>query len=140
VSVSGGQNNGDTQTVRQSEDDMERRAAAPKLVVLVLSCIVGAAGCRDNGLADRNLPLEEAQHREYGYAVYQSAANNPALAMGGRHWVRSLPVETVPARMLAPVGNAEGTPLYALRGQSAPYSRLYAPVSEDRWLPHVRLN
>lgn len=119
---------------------MKRSRTAFRLGWVALSCVVGLTACRDNGLRDRNLPLEEARHREFGYPVYQPATNNPALAMGGRHWIRALPIETVPAHLLSPVGNADGTPLYALRGASAPYSRLYAPVSEGRWLPYVRLN
>jgi hypothetical protein len=102
--------------------------------------MVVLSGCRDVGLPDRNLPLEEAQQREYGYQVYEASASRPAVAMGGRHWIQSTPAETVPARLLVPVGTSGGTTLYALRGEEAPYSRLYSPAADGRWAPYLRLN
>ncbi|HSK18339.1 MAG TPA: hypothetical protein VK912_04320 [Longimicrobiales bacterium] len=118
-----------------------RRAGVPmRAWVVVIACAAGLSACRDNGLADRNLPLEEAQNREYGYQVYQAAPATPAIAMGGRHWVASQTVETIPAHVLVPVGTAEGTQLFARRGEEAPYGRLWAQVSQDRWTPYLRLN
>jgi hypothetical protein len=116
------------------------RPGQARIWLLALVCAAAMSACRDNGLPDRNLPLEEARAREFRYPAYQASENNAPVAMGGRHWIRSLPVETVPARMLVQIGNAEGTPLYALRGQQAPYSRLYSPVSQDRWMTYLRLN
>ena len=119
---------------------MKRRGAAPRAWLVVIACAAGLSACRDNGLADRNLPLEEAQNREYGYQVYEPSASTPPLAMGGRHWIRSQTMETIAPHVLVPVGTAGGTQLYARRGEEAPYSRLYAQVSEDRWAPYLRLN
>ena len=119
---------------------MRQTGAAVRIWLMAILCVGGLSACRDNGLPDRNLPLEEARHREFRYEVYEAAQVNPPLAMGGRHWIRSLPVETVPSRLLVQVGTAEGTRLFALRGEEAPYSRLYAPVSQDRWAPYLRLN
>ncbi|CAN5806140.1 hypothetical protein BH23GEM9_BH23GEM9_25080 [soil metagenome] len=117
-----------------------KRGAAVRLWAAAAVCALGLSACHEGGLPDRNLPLQEARHRQYGYPVYQPVANNPAVAMGGRHWMRSLPVETIPARLLMPVGSAEGTTLYTVRGARTPYSRLYTPVGEDRWAPYLRLN
>ena len=119
---------------------MKRRTAALRVWLMAMVCVTVLSGCRDNGLPNRNLPLAEAQQREFRYQVYEPGQNSPALAMGGRHWVRSLPVETVPARMLVQVGTVDGTQLFALRGEEAPYSRLYSPVSQNRWSPYLRLN
>jgi hypothetical protein len=119
---------------------MKRNGAAARSMLVALLCVTGLSACRDNGLPDRNLPLDAARNREFRYSVYDHTANNPPIAMGGRHWMRTLPVETVPGRMLVQVGNADGTLLFARRGEEAPYSRLYSPVSTDRWLTYVRLN
>jgi hypothetical protein len=105
-----------------------------------MACATVLSACRDNGLRDRNLPLDEAQNRQFGYRVYEPSTDTPALAMGGRHWIRSQVVETIAPHVLAPVGTAEGTQLYARRGEEAPYSRLYEQLSEDRWAPYLRLN
>ena len=113
----------------------------PMLRILVLTlCIGGLAACRDNGLADRNLPLAEAQNREFGYAVYEPNPDNTPVAMAGRHWLSAQRVESIPDRLLVPIGTADGTTLYARRGEQAPFATLYAPVSEGRWTPYLRLN
>jgi hypothetical protein len=132
--------NGESQTVRQSEERMKGVQGGRRLLLLAIAAVLGLSACRDSGLPDRNIPLPEARHRQYSFVAYQPAANNPPVAMAGRHWIRSLPVETIPAARLVPVGSAEGTQLYALRGARAPYSRLYAPVGQDRWAPYLRLN
>jgi hypothetical protein len=133
---SGGHKNGERATVRQSEAKVtgvaRRVAIAAGLLVL--------GGCHEGGLPDRNLPLQEARHREYGYPVYQPVADNPQVAAAGRHWMRTVPVETIPARLLSPVATTNGVNLYAVEGHRAPYSRLYAPVGEDRWVPYVPVN
>lgn len=108
------------------------------LLAVAATLVLGA--CHEGGLPDRNLPLQEARHREWSYPAYQPAANNPPVAMAGRNWLRSLPVETIPARMLQPVGTTDGVSLYAVRGHRAPYGRLYAQVGENRWAPYLPLN
>ncbi|HEX6308186.1 MAG TPA: hypothetical protein VFZ69_08370 [Longimicrobiales bacterium] len=111
-----------------------------RLGVVVLGCAVLSAGCRDNGLADRNLPLDEARTREFQYPVYEPTPDHAPVALAGRHWIRATREETIPQRLLVQVGDAAGTPLYALRSERAPFSRLYAPVSQNRWAPYLRLN
>jgi hypothetical protein len=108
--------------------------------VMGIVAIMGLAACQDVGLPDRNLPLQEARHRQYGYPTYQPAAEQEQIAAAGRHWMASLPVERIPDRLLVPVGNTNGTPLYALRGSDAPHSRLYARAGDGRWRPFLRLN
>jgi hypothetical protein len=127
-------------TVRQTEQGKQqlRRAARPLFVAV--ACAVALTACRDSGLPDRNLPLRDAMHREHRYPAYQPTADNAPVAAAGRHWIGSLPVETIPQRMLVPVAGGEGAQLYALRDQQAPYSRLYRPVGPDRWQPFLRLN
>lgn len=110
-----------------------RRFGGWGLVVVAGSLALGA--CRDSGLPDRNLPRAEAEHRSYGYPVYQALA--PALAevwdLDGRRWQLSAHVETIAASQLRSVANANGTAMYALRWDEQPLDRLYTPVGEDRW-------
>jgi hypothetical protein len=117
---------------------MKRVRGVRALVAAVAVLSLGA--CRDSGLPDRNLPLQEARHREFRYPAYQPTAGNTPVALAGRQWMRQLPLETIAQDMMVPVGDADGTMLYAVRGARAPYSRLYAPVGEDRWAPYLRLN
>jgi hypothetical protein len=119
---------------------MRRKGAAHRVWFVAVAFTVVLSGCRDVGLLDRNLPLAEAQQREFGYQVYESSSSRSAVAMGGRHWIQSTAAETVPARLLVPVGTAGGTTLYAMRGEQAPYSRLYSPAADGRWAPYLRLN
>jgi hypothetical protein len=111
-----------------------------RLSMLAVACVVGLTACKDSGLPDRVVPLQEARHRQYGYPVYQPLANNAPVAAAGRHWIRSAAVEEIPAAVLVPVASVEGTQLYAVRGAQAPYSRLYAPMGPNRWAPYLRLN
>jgi hypothetical protein len=133
-------NNGDMETVSQSEERMTGRGGAGRLGAVVLATVIVIAGCRDNGLPDRNLPLEEARHRTYGYPAYENLTDHPQVAVAGRHWMPGLPVERIPDRMLVPVGGDGTTQLYALRGAEAPYSRLYARAGAGEWRPFLRLN
>lgn len=119
---------------------MNRQSRTVRLWPLVLAGTLALTACRDSGLPDRNLPVDQARHREFGYPGYQATAGSTPIAIAGRHWIRSLPVETIPARLLEPVGNADGMAVYALRGARPPYSRLYTPISDDRWAPLLRLN
>jgi hypothetical protein len=132
-------NNGDMDTVRQSDGSKREWRRARRVVVLAAAGVLGLSACRDNGLPDRNLPLQEARHRQYGYPAYQNVAAHAPVAADGRYWAPSLPLETIPERLLVPIGNA-GTPLYAVRGAATPYSRLYAPAADGRWQPYLRLN
>jgi hypothetical protein len=118
---------------------MRVRRAATRVAVVVL-CGAGHAGCRDSGLAGKNLPREDARHRESRYPAYQPAADHTPIALAGRHWVGTLPIESLPDRLLVPVGSGNGETLYAPRGRQTPYSRLYARVGEGRWRPYVRLD
>jgi hypothetical protein len=140
TALSAAQNYGESVTVRQSEDVMRAVRGNARLAMLAVACAATLAGCKDSGLPDRVVPLQEARHRQYGYAVYQPLANNAPVAAAGRHWARSAAVEEIPAGVLIPVASADGTQLYAVRGAQAPYSRLYAPVGPNRWAPYPRLN
>lgn len=117
-----------------------RGSRVKALVVLAMTSILGLTACRDSGLPDRNLPLQEARHRQYSFVAYEPTANNPPIAFAGRHWIRSLPVESIPAARLEAVGSVDGAQLFALRGARTPYSRLYTPVGDDQWAPYLRLN
>lgn len=108
--------------------------------LIAVAGLVVLGGCRDNGLPDRNLPLQEARQREYGYPVYERTPDSAPVTIAGAHWMPALPLEEIPSRLLVEVGAANGTPVYALRGADAPYSRLYSPAEGGRWRLLVRLN
>jgi hypothetical protein len=110
-------------------------------MAVVLVCAAGAAACRDSGLPGKNTPRQEARHREFRYPAYQPAADHEPIALAGHLWIGALPVESIPDRLLVAVASAgAGQTLYAQRGRTAPYGRLYARVSEGRWRPYVPLN
>jgi len=104
---------------------------------LALPALLAAAltlACRDVGLPDKNLPLDQAEHRTYGYPVYQAFPDSvPVLQVAGHRWQVTAPIETIEGRLLTSVGNASGTPVYALSWDKEPYDRLYTPVGENRW-------
>ncbi len=108
-------------------------------LTVAMLCGIGLGACRDNGLPNRNLPLAEARHKTFRYLAYQPTTTNRPVALAGSLWIGSLPIESIPDRMLEQAGNAEGTVLYALKGRRAPYSRLYSPVGGGRWRPFLRL-
>jgi hypothetical protein len=92
-------------------------------------------GCRDNGLPDRNLPLDQAQRRTFNYPAYQPYAGAVEVwELAGHRWQASARVETIQARLLRSVANANGTAVYALSWDQPPHDRLYTPVGENRWL------
>jgi hypothetical protein len=135
------QNNGERTSVRQSEEGMKAVRGRARLGMLALACVAGLTACKDSGLPDRNLPLQEARHRQFAYPAYQPLANNAPVAAAGRHWLRSAAVEQIPANVLVPVATGRtARQLYAVRGAQAPYSRLYAPAGPGRWTPYLRLN
>jgi hypothetical protein len=103
---------------------------------LALAAMAAAipVGCRDNGLPDRNLPLDQAQNRTYNYPVYQAYQGEvPVWELGGQRWQATAPIETIESRLLQAVAHAGGTPVYALAWDREPYDRLYTPVGENRW-------
>jgi hypothetical protein len=106
---------------------------APGLALVTLLGSV-SLGCRDNGLPDRNLPLDQAQSRTYSYPAYQAYAGQVEVwEVAGQRWQATAPIETIEPRLLQSVTNANGTPVYALAWDRAPYDRLYTPVGENRW-------
>lgn len=114
-----------------------RRAA----LRVVVAALFGAshAACRDSGLPGRNTPREQARQREFRYPAYQPTADHTPISVAGRLWIGALPIESIPDRLLVPVGSAGGQTLYAPRGRQSPYSRLYARAGDGRWRPYVLL-
>jgi len=113
-----------------------RHLAWPALAVAGL-----LAGCRDNGLPDRNLPLDEAEQRTYGYPLYQTFAQGAGeWEFAGQRWQETAPVVTIEPRLLQPVDTAAGIPVYALAWDRPPYDRLYAPAGENHWRVIERVN
>lgn len=97
-----------------------------------LAVVLG--GCKDSGLANRNLPLSQAEHRTDSYPAYQqSPASQEIWELAGVRWQASAQVETIDANLLGSVANANGTAMYALTSDPAPYDQLYTPIGENRW-------
>ncbi len=101
----------------------------------VAALVVVAAGCRDSGLPDRNLPLEEAEQRALLYPVYEPAAAT-ALQYDGSDWVVAGRPLQIPASLLVPV-SAEGGEAWALATDAPPRDRLYVRAA-DGWTPLAR--
>jgi len=119
---------------------MKGAGRAGRLGVVVVASVLGLAACRDNGLPDKNLPVQEARARENRYPVYEAAAESTPVAIAGRAYIGSAPLARIPGRLMTPIGEAAGTQLYARRGEQAPYARLYASAGGDHWRPYLRLN
>jgi hypothetical protein len=117
-----------------------RGAVRMAAVAAVMLCGASLGACRDSGLPGKNLPRQEARNRQSRYPAYQPAPDHSPVVVAGRQWLGALPIESIPDRMLVPVGSANGQTLYAQRGRQAPYSRIYSRVSEGRWRPYVRLD
>ncbi len=99
--------------------------------------LVGAVlGCRDVGLQG-NIPLQEAENRQYRYATYEmtEAAGHGAnvVRFDARNWMASAVLERIPERLLRPVGDADGTPVFAPVWTEPPYASIYAPAGRGHW-------
>jgi hypothetical protein len=52
-----------------------------------------------------------------------------SIELGGRQWVAARGQQRIPDRLLAPVGNAGGVPVFRLAWDDAPYDQLYVQRS-----------
>jgi hypothetical protein len=106
-----------------------------KLVAAAIA-VLAAAGCKDSGLPDRNLPLEEARHRQWSYPLYDMvvAPGLPLLvnvdetmwALQAAPAFYSLGAPSVPEHMLRAATAGGPVALRALSWDDAPFDRLYA--------------
>jgi hypothetical protein len=120
---------------------MARGSSRTTRLMIVAACALALAACKDNGLKDRNLPLAEAQYREFRYPSYQAMPDNLPIGLAGQHWLSSSAVMRITPSLLVPVGdNGSGTTLYALKGATAPFDRIYAPAGGNSWHPLLRIN
>ena len=107
-------------------------------VTSILVATMAFSGCRDLGL-EGNIPLPEAQNRQFRYSTYESSdeATHGArmLPFESRMWIASADIEPIPDRLLREVGEAAGTTLYAPVWTETPYALLYARAEPGRWHP-----
>ena len=124
--------------------------------------LVALAGCKDSGLPDRNLPYEEAAHRPPDALVQ---AVHPATRAGGADAHGGMPMDSahagaaanasravtigeqtfVPAGMpldidaalLTQVGAGGGMSFHAVRGDDAPYDRVYMTHPGGRYITYM---
>lgn len=96
-------------------------------------------GCVDSGLPDRNLPLEEAEHREFRYEVYQPrTAAESLLHHEDSDWAVAGGPEHIPASQLVSAGMAGVQEVFALATDAAPIDRLYLETVRG-WIPFVKV-
>ncbi len=106
-----------------------------KRTCVAAAIVLTAAGCRDSGLPDRNLPLEEAEQRALHYSLYEAAPAG-AIVHDGAEWVvAGLPMK-ISAGLLVPI-DVEGGEAFALATDAAPHDRLYVRSGEG-WIPLAR--
>jgi hypothetical protein len=99
-----------------------------------------AAGCVDSGLPDRNLPLEEAEHRPFRYQVYDVRPEAEAIVHhDDSDWAVAGAAERIPASALVPAGAGGSQALFSLASDAAPFDRLYME-SEGGWIPLARIH
>jgi hypothetical protein len=101
------------------------------------------AACKDSGLPGRNTPSSQAALQQSRYPVYEAGAATGGagaggFVLGGQTWVRAGTRETIPLRLLKPVGNAQGAEIYALSWDGAPYTRLYMRAEDGSSWPLSR--
>ncbi len=104
---------------------------------VALLAVIGATACVDSGLPGKNLPLEQARHREWSYPLYQEAVQPSGLPDlvpfdDGLWALRAAPLhelglETALTRnpeLLRPVSTGSAA-LSAFAWDEAPYDRLF---------------
>ncbi|HEX6590247.1 MAG TPA: hypothetical protein VF039_14670 [Longimicrobiales bacterium] len=135
--------------------------------------VVAVAGCKDSGLPDRNLPIDEAAHRAPDALVQAvhpetragaegaaamptdeahagAATQSRAITIGEQTFLPAgMPMDVDPA-LLTQVGAGGGMSFHAVRGDEAPYDRVfmthpggryitYMPVHDDSGDPAARV-
>jgi hypothetical protein len=100
--------------------------------------LVALTGCRDSGLPDRNLPLQEAEQRQWRYPLYASGVTSSTIRHDGADWAIAGAPVVAPARMFAAVGGEGGRTVHALTNDSPPYDRLYLQT-DTGWRPYARI-
>ena len=96
---------------------------------------LAAAGCRDSGLPDRNLPLDQAEQRALPYSLHEPAPAG-GIRYDGAEWVVAGRPMQISASLLVPV-EVEGGEAWALATDAPPRDRLYVK-SGDAWTPLAR--
>jgi len=106
------------------------------LLACVVACsILALAGCRDSGLPDRNLPLDQAEQRALPYSLHEPAPAG-GIRYDGAEWVVAGRPMQISASLLVPV-EVEGGEAWALATDAPPRDRLYVN-SGDAWTPLAR--
>ncbi|MGH7553813.1 MAG: hypothetical protein ACREMQ_12375 [Longimicrobiales bacterium] len=123
---------------------MMARPARPQPWFATLTlALLFLGGCKDSGLPDRNLPLEEAMNRQWRYPVYEAATptTDPdarVFTVDGRSWMTTGERQEIPQALLKPAGNAEGIQLFALVWDEGPFTRLYILGQDGQYRPLAR--
>lgn len=116
--------------------------------------IVGLGACKDSGLPDRNLPIDEAQHRapdalvEAVHAESRPAADaahgagvmtdgTRPITIGDQIFAASGRPMPMDAAGLTQVGSVGGMGFFAGRDDTAPYDQLYMAHGESGYVTYV---
>lgn len=107
-------------------------------VALAILATMSLAACRDVGLGG-NVPLEEAENRQFRYSVYEmtEAAGHGAnvLSFDNRSWMANATTTPIPERLLRVVGSADGVELFAPVWAEAPHVQLFTRAGAGTWHP-----
>ena len=116
--------------------------------------LVGLSACKDSGLPDRNLPIEDAEHRAPDALVQAvhpesrpeaegadahgglSMATRP-VTIGDQTFAASGMPATMDASGLTQVGTVGGMGFFAARGDGAPYDVLYMAHGESGYVAYT---
>ena len=100
--------------------------------VALIAC--GAALWACNGWPDAN-DAKQAEQKPEKYPTYAaaSAEESATIVFGDRRYTVTPALVDLHDAQLQPVGTAGTVSLYAPKGEQAPYSALYTPVSGTVW-------
>lgn len=118
-----------------------------------LSMIVMSTGaCVDSGLPGKNLPLEEARHKQPRYPMYseapEMATDFASIQLADNTWLirpiapQSLGLQMAYAKsntLMRPDANMNGVGFYTLTWDSAPYDRVFASVDGRNFAVYERV-
>ena len=115
---------------------------------VALLAVLAAVGCKDSGLRDRNLPLEEARHRVWSYPLYDVvvAPGLPLLvnvdetvwALQARPAFYTLASATIPQTMTTRTASGIAV-LQTLAWDEAPFDRFYVTTPTGEAVTYERV-
>lgn len=111
-----------------------KRRSGSALLVAIGGATLLLGACKDSGLPGKNTPLAAQENSEWRYPVYEKTpAEKKVMELAGHTWQITGATEAVPANLLHAVGTVNGTQLFSLKWDEAPYDHLYAAPVNGRY-------